>query len=130
MRLEKALLIRSVATLHLNSRRRVVRAKVFKIGQKSVNRTFLAMPVLLLLSACAEDNGTYGAGPPGADVDYYNGYYDGAYGPFYDGYWGDDGFFWYSDVGRNWHRDEGHHFAHTAGHGFSHVHGSGSPRLH
>jgi hypothetical protein len=80
---------------------------------------------LFILSAC-ESDGPHG--PPGAygvaNVDYYDGYYDGSYGPFYDGYWGDDGYFWYRDNASQMHRDEGHHFSHTA------ATGSGAHREH
>jgi hypothetical protein len=84
---------------------------------------------LFILSAC--ETGPHGPGPyVAANVDYYDGYYDGSYGPFYDGYWGDDNYFWYRDNNSQWHRDEGHHFARTASTGFNHIHGSGMHREH
>ena len=82
----------------------------------------------LMLAGCA------GPGPTrvavAAGPDYYDGYYDGAYGPFVDGYWGGDGAFWYQGGDRAFHRDEGGHFAHSAGAGMNHVHGSGVHRDH
>jgi hypothetical protein len=81
------------------------------------------------LAACG------GPGPGRVDVamaggDYYDGYYDGAYGPFVDGYWGGDGAFWYMDRDRALHRDEGGHFRHSEAGGFNHVRGSGMHREH
>ena len=82
----------------------------------------------LMLAGCV------GPGPTrvavAAGPDYYDGYYDGAYGPFVDGYWGGDGAFWYQGGDRAFHRDEGGHFAHAAGTGMNHIHGSGVHRDH
>ena len=77
-----------------------------------------------------------GCGGPGyttvgvASGPYYDGYYDGYYGPFVDGYWGGDGAFWYLDRGHALHRDNGGHFRHDSFLGFNHVHGSGMRRTH
>ncbi|MBS0472022.1 MAG: hypothetical protein JSR60_13185 [Proteobacteria bacterium] len=84
----------------------------------------------IALSGCAYDRHGHGY-DGGVRVDYYDGYYDGAYGPFYDGYWGNDGTFWYMDSGHQWRRDDGHHFRHDRpGDHWQHVHGHGSHRDH
>ena len=77
----------------------------------------LAASALLALAGCVSP------GPgPGGPV-YYDGYYDGSYGPLYDGYWGDDNFFYYSGgAGRPFVRDEGHHFQRNAAAGFNSFH--------
>ena len=92
-------------------------------------RKFVLPAFFAGLAGCA------GPGPArvavAAGPDYYDGYYDGAYGPFVDGYWGGDGAFWYQGSDRAIHRDEGGHFARSAGgSGFKHIHGSGMHRDH
>lgn len=94
-----------------------------------MRNVFLPIAVLLFLAGCAGPTRVdVAAGGPG--YDYYDGYYDGAYGPFVDGYWGDDGAFWYQGGDHAFHRDDAHHFQHTAGSGFNHVHGTGMHRDH
>ena len=84
----------------------------------------------LMLTGCVVAGGPARVAVAGGP-DYYDGYYDGAYGPFVDGYWGGDGAFWYQGGDRAFHRDEGGHFARSAGgSGFNHIHGSGVRRDH
>jgi hypothetical protein len=61
-----------------------------------------------------------------AASDYYDVYYDGAYGPYTDGYWGTDGNYWYlSGLSSSiWARDGGGHFRRTPADGFALVRGS------
>ena len=81
---------------------------------------------MMMLGACAVDDRVADRGDVGAS--YYDGYYDGAYGPFNDGYWGTDGAFYYSSAdGSAWNRDDAHHFRHDMSDGFTHVHGRGGP---
>src|SRR5580658_5618894 len=53
--------------------------------------------------------------------DYYDVYYDGAYGLFTDGYWGTDRNYWYlaSPASTIWVRDEDGHFRRTPADGFA-----------
>ena len=94
----------------------------------------LALPTLIAAFALAGCVAVAVPGPTHVAVasgpDYYDGYYDGAYGPFVDGYWGGDGAFWYMGGDRAFHRDEGGHFHREAGTGFNHVHGTGVHRDH
>jgi hypothetical protein len=71
--------------------------------------------------------------PYGARVaahDFYDVYYDGAYGRFTDGYWGTDGKFWYESgsASPDWAADEGGHFRRTPAEGFALVRGTGVQR--
>jgi hypothetical protein len=76
-------------------------------------KIILVSSALLALGACASTDGPV----------YYDGYYDGSYGPLYDGYWGDDNFFYYSGGrGQPFVRDESNHFRHDPASGFSSFH--------
>lgn len=91
----------------------------------------LVLPVLITGFALAGCVGVgYSHVAVAAGPDYYDGYYDGAYGPFVDGYWGGDGAFWYMDGDRAFHRDDAGHFRRDASGGFNHVHGAGMHRDH
>jgi hypothetical protein len=61
--------------------------------------------------------------------DFYDAYYDGAYGTFTDVYWGQDGRYWFlSQDGRNWVPDKEGHFRRTPATGFVLVRGTGVQR--
>jgi hypothetical protein len=70
----------------------------------------------LMASACAsyDDGRGYGNrhyARTSVSVGYYDGWYDGHYGPVHDGYWGDDRFFYYRASPRGpWIVDRGNHF--------------------